>query len=201
MWMGVELVEMKQYGFGNEWDSQEIVAYLSDLVYAKDKWQPQLENQTHSNPHSTETWAGETRYRIREALRAGGVSILDVIDDLGLSHDDTMLVLFTKRRVMTFAELRQFEIEVVEQKHSSPVGLGKKFGMTYKSADSLADYWGVPYRDRRSPELKMIDELLGADPPLTNVQIAQMVNEQLGTKLRPAKIGNRRHFLANRKSS
>ena len=143
MWMGEELVRMR--GWTTPWETDDILGYLADLVYAKDNWA--RVSQTFEVPADEKaTWSAQVRQTLRDKLRDGTSSITEVMDELRLDMDDMNYLLFTNRRFWTLEKLVQFEQSVLAGKHSSPHGLGIEFDMPFKSASKLASYWPDNFR-------------------------------------------------------
>jgi hypothetical protein len=143
MWMGQEIAKLR--GYTMPWDDEDIVAYLTDLTYAKDNW-ARVSATFEKSASDNMTWAGEIRLKIRQKLADGNSSITLVMDELALDMDDMNYLLFTNRRFWTLEKLVEFERSVLSSKHSSPHGLGVEFDMPYKSASKLASYWPASFR-------------------------------------------------------
>lgn len=151
MWMGPEVVELR--GYLSVWEDDSILNYLQDLVFTKDNWVRVDTGFFQPVPtKSGGTVLHTIRAEIKERLRSmRNPSILQVVEDLGLDWDMLMLVLFTNRKTMTPDELVRFEEAVLTSRYTSPEGLAKEFGMAFKSARRLHDYWGTPFAVRVKP--------------------------------------------------
>lgn len=203
MWMGQELVNMR--GWTTPWESDDIITYLGDLVYAKDNWA--RVSRTFEMPASERaTWGAQMRQTLKDKLRAGTSSITTVMDELGLDMDDMNHILFTDRRTWTLETLVKFEQSVLSGEHSSPHGLGVQFDMPYKSASRLASYWPASFCERAvSPEAQVIDTLIAEHPDMTNRQLADMAMARLSQgginiSVTGDRIRTRKHYLTNRKN-
>lgn len=196
MWMGLEIVEMREYG--RPWTDGEIVAYLKDLVYAKDNW------AKHKRIESRRT-VGTLAYirdEVRKRLHESECSVFDVMNDLGITYEKLISALFTSRRYMTPEQLKMFEDDVRSGTFSSPSTLGSKYGMPYKSARSLWSYWGTPFRgkDDNIPLIREFRDSLILDvAQLSNTEIADRIEERFGPTYRPSlqSISQRRKRLKN----
>ncbi len=193
MWMGQEIVNLR--GYMADWDDEIIIKYLDDLTFAKDNWDSTV------GLTKVGTMSGILRDRIRTRLQSPDApSILDVAKELGLGWNELMNTLFTGRRYMSKEELAEFEQDVRGQKFSSAYGLGKKYGMGFRSAESLHEYWGVPWadaEDTQKPERKLMDTLIETHPNLSNKEIRKIIELRFGpdTDITTDKIRYRRDYI------
>lgn len=145
MWMGPEIVDLR--GYDGYWTDEDILNYLGDLAFTKDNWV--RVDTGYFKPVPTKA-GGTVLHTIRDEIKSRlrsmrNPSIMQVIEELGIQWDTLMKILFANKRTMTPEELVAFEQAVLSSKHTSPEGLAKEFGMTFKSARKLHDYWGTPF--------------------------------------------------------
>lgn len=200
MWMGQEIVNLMDYQA--EWTDETILEYLNDLVYAKENWD--------RYERKVGLMIGQSNYarlrdEIRKRLRSPeSPSILDVAKELGLNYGELMFLLFTSKRYMTINQLMDFERDVKERRYATAHSLGKKYGMTHKSALTLHSYWGVPFGERqdiRPPDQVLVDTLIETQKNLSVPEILKIVKLRFGkdTTQTVPKIRYRKHYLLKTK--
>jgi hypothetical protein len=200
MWMGQEIVNL--LGYQAEWTDETILEYLGDLVYAKENWD---RYQTKVGLVVGQSNYARLRQEIRKRLQSpGSPSILDVAKELQLNHGELMFLLFTGRRYMPINELVDFERDVKERRYATAHSLGKKYGMTHKSALTLHSYWGVPFGERqdvRPPDQVLVDTLIETQRNLSVPEILRIVKIRFGkdTNQTLPKIRYRKHYLLKTK--
>lgn len=184
MWLGDEIVAFKGYmqdGYTGEWNDEDILNYLQDLVYAKDNWERYKDTPRGIKENRTAT---TVQTRVREKLaEMNPPSIIKAIEDLGISYKTLMNALFQGKRDMPQETLEEFERDVLERNFSSPTIMGQKYGMEERSARKLHSYWNVPWGDQptRVPaSRKLMDKLLVEQPELTDMQISKIIKQQCG---------------------
>jgi hypothetical protein len=214
MWMGQEITRLMDYAPANQWDDKSILDYLCDLVHAKDNWRKPVDlppkrrlvitRKLGGHKYVPGAWTADRRESLMEfMLNMETPSIVDAIQQLGMSHSDLMNVMFQSKRNIPMDIVVSFEKDILSKEYPTPYALGKKYGLPFQSVKKLAKYWGVKfdkYEDKRAPHMVIMDELIKTRPDLDNKQIASIINEQfnLDPPLKSTKVSHRRHVLKSK---
>lgn len=155
MWMGSDIIKAMSYP--QDMTDENILDYLSDLVYAKDNWNLYNNEYIPSNkPNAGNSFPVIMRKEIRRRLQeTKEPSIVKVAQELELDLDTLNHVLFQSRKYMTWEQFQKFEHDVMHGDYPNVTTLAKRHGMSFRSAMRLYAYWKTPLYKTR-PKTKTV---------------------------------------------
>lgn len=152
------IVDIK--GYGKPWDRDDILDFLSDVVYAQDeirsgRWSHVLSTPTTRLP---ELGNGITRAVRWKQLRNAVAQMLQVeprpkvrqvLVTLGTTADEFTAAVTTNKCVLDAETLDRFEEVILTGTKPNITAISKQFGLSYEITRNLITYWGILPRIQR----------------------------------------------------
>ena len=198
IWMGREICSL--LGMELPLDEAQLVQLLEAIGYATDRWDPSLldadpnEALTINDPTiGIATKWGRIRHEVRRLLsKRPQPMLVDVLAVLGITSDEFVGACTNYNKSITLDQLLVMEEAVRSQSCHNGYELQRLCGLeSFKTADNMHKYWGIPYRERSSlygatPISVRTKELILSGVP--DREVCAMIESEFGVLIKQVSV-------------